>query len=60
MQVEEEALVRDIVVQTELPKGVRFKAIQPITDSIGEPAWRITFSVTRSIPLTKRRLTELR
>jgi len=60
VQLDEETLIREIIAQTDLPEGVKFKRIEPTTEWTGEAAWRITFSVKRSIPLTKRRLEELR
>jgi hypothetical protein len=59
VQLDEESLIREIIAQTDLPDGVKFKRIEPTTEWTGEAAWRITFAVSKSIPLTKRRLEEI-
>jgi hypothetical protein len=59
VQLDEESLIREQIAQIELPEGVRFKSLEPMTESTGEPAWRITFSASTKIPLTNERLAEL-
>ncbi len=59
VQLDEAALIREQIAQIELPEGVRLKDIKPMTESTGEPAWRVTFSASTKIPLTKKRLADL-
>ena len=59
VQIDEEALVREKIAELALPKGVKFKQIKKASDWTGDPSFEIYFSVSRKIPLTKRRLTEL-
>lgn len=59
VQVDEEELVREKIAETTLPKGVKFKQIKKASDWTGDPSFEIYFSVSKKIPLTKRRLTDL-
>jgi hypothetical protein len=58
-QVDEEVLVREKIAELALPQGVKFKQIKKASDWTGDPSFEIYFSVSRRVPLTKRRLTEL-
>ncbi len=60
VQLDEAALTRERIAQIELPEGVRLKQIAPMTESKGEPAWRVTFSASPRILLTKERLAQLK
>jgi 16S rRNA U516 pseudouridylate synthase RsuA-like enzyme len=60
VQLDEAELIKEQIAQIELPEGLRSKAIKPMTESTGEPVWRLTFSASTKIPLTKDRLAELR
>ena len=50
------ALVEELVKTAPLPKGVRLRRIFFNTDSTGDPAIRIVFVNSLSIPLTKPRV----
>jgi hypothetical protein len=59
VQLDEEGLIREQIAQIDLPEGVRLKSIEPASEWTGEPAWRLSFSLSRRIPLTDKRLSEL-
>jgi hypothetical protein len=59
VQLDEESLIREQIAQVELPEGVRLKSIRPMIESTGEEAWRIIFSASTKIPLSKSRLAQL-
>ena len=45
--------VRQIVEQVTLPSGVKLKSVGEGWDWEGDPVWRIIFTVSKRIPLTK-------
>ena len=59
VQLDEESLIREQVAKIGLPTGVRFLRVEEVAEWTGEEAWRVTFSVAKKIPLTKRTLAEL-
>ncbi len=59
VEIDEESLIREQIARIELPEGVRFKKIEPRAEWTGEPAWQITFAVSKKIRLTKEFLGEL-
>ncbi len=60
LQVDETDLVRETIEQIAFPKGMRLKSIQESPDSTGQLAWHIYLAVSKRIPLTKRRIAEIR
>lgn len=56
---EEEAVIRAKIAEISLPKGVRFIRIELSQMWDGDPAWKMYFSVSKSIPLTKGRIEEI-
>ncbi len=59
LQLDEEALVRETIEQIALPKGVRLQRVEQSNAWTGEPALRIYFAVSKSIPLTTARVKAL-
>lgn len=59
VQLDEEALIREFVAQMTLPVGVKFKRVDQVSDSSGDPALRIFFAVSMKYPLNKRRIDDL-
>lgn len=59
VQLDEEALIREIIAAIPLPEGVKFKRLEPMIESTGEDAWRVRFTVSKRVPLTKRRVHDL-
>jgi hypothetical protein len=55
----EEMAVRAAISSLKLPTGVKLKKIQFGLDYTGDPAVWVDFSVSTSVPLTKRRAKEL-
>ena len=59
-RVDEEAIIREKIAEVPLPVGVKFKALEPMTEWTGEEAWEITFTVSKKLPLTKKLFAQLR
>ena len=59
VQVDEDAMVRAAIEAVPLPKGVRLQSIRDDIDSVGEPAYRITMTVSGPFPLPKKRIKQL-
>ncbi len=55
----EETTIRQWIDELDLPRGVRFKELREMTDSTGDPGWRITFSVSKKLALDKAFLKSL-
>ena len=59
VQLDEEALVLDKIRDVPLPQGVRFKRLEKSEFWLGEPAWRIYYTVSKKVPLTKKQVKAL-
>lgn len=51
--VDEKALIEEQIRMVALPEGVRFKSVNEGEDWEGDPVWRIYFSVSKRVPLTR-------
>jgi hypothetical protein len=63
VQLDEEALIRDLIADIDLPEGVNFDRIVLASEWTGEPCWQVHFVVAKKKTYTKafvRRVGDIR
>ena len=59
VDLDERAMLEELVKQLEMPKGVRLQRVEDSSDWEGNPALRVYFNVSRRFPLDKKRVQSL-